>query len=661
MASWIGWKTATNPLYEELVGEWSRVPLCRKEMTMMLTMGFTEKATSPLNLAETEDIALNLEICDLIRSKQVQPKPAMQSLKTRIGSKNGRVQMSSMSLTDTCIKNGGDHFLQEIASKEFVDEMVGVIKAQATQPPVREMALRLFQQWALAFESKRELSYLPEMYRELKNSGIAFPPPPAAIPSHLLTTATPPTWVDSDSCMRCRTAFSFTNRKHHCRNCGCVFDQACSSKTMPLPALGIKDPVRVCEGCYAKRAPPAPPVPNKRTPRSAQDMDADLQRAIALSLAESQPGGSSYVPSQPGRKLEGTDEDDDEQLRLAIEASLREMSNVRPTAPGEPEAEPELRPLPTYDLTPREMETMLAFTQTIDHAVGFGDQDLRRFPHAHALHDQARMLTGKLQRNVDEKATKHQMLSEMHDRLMQTVQRYNGVLSEQDAYQQQQREARSRQTQSWGYPQAMPPGAYGAPPQPQQQYGWAPQAGPSTYQHLPPQNYYAPPPAHPQEPYHAQSSPYPQAPAASSPYARPETSSAYASAPSAPPRSSSMYGVSPAPSEPPALPRSNSMNQGATREHIYGSTAASGLPVSPVGARASLPPMSASPERRQGVPAPEQHYPALPTQALPNQQYPSAPSQATSFPAFPDAPAHQLPEQQMKPQEQPKEALLIEL
>lgn len=41
---------------------------------------------------------------------------------------------------DTCIKNGGDHFLAEIASKEFVDEMAGMIRS-----PVSRLLIKLIQ------------------------------------------------------------------------------------------------------------------------------------------------------------------------------------------------------------------------------------------------------------------------------------------------------------------------------------------------------------------------------------------------------------------------------------------------------------------------------------------------------------------------------------
>ncbi|CEH12469.1 ubiquitin binding protein [Ceraceosorus bombacis] len=374
-----------------------------------------DKATSELLPAGQEDISLNLEICDQVRAKQVQPKHAMQVIKRRLGHKNPNVAMLALGLTDVCIKNGGDHFLTEVASREFMDNLVSILRDPAgVNVDLKSKSLGLIQNWSQIAEARpasasSSMGYITQTYRSLQEAGFEFPPrdPAAVVSAALVETMTAPEWIDGDVCMRCRTAFTTFNRKHHCRNCGNVFDAQCSGHTMALPWFGVGQDVRVCDGCYAKRAPPkksaisstssgstslarsrsdaAQITPSGRggagshhrsatlgsksgQPRSAgsgqrrQREEDDLALAIRLSLESSGSSASGatssgYVPSSPptsratrqpdGRMLEGTDADDDPDLAAAIAASLRDFAPPAPSAPTD------FSPADAGSLTPR--------------------------------------------------------------------------------------------------------------------------------------------------------------------------------------------------------------------------------------------------------------------------------------------------------------------
>ncbi|KAH7884105.1 hypothetical protein F5I97DRAFT_1898369 [Phlebopus sp. FC_14] len=450
-----------------------------------------DKATSELIPSGTEDVALNLEICDQIRSKSAPAKDAMRALKRRLNHKNPNVQLLALGLTDVCVKNGGDHFLNEVASREFIDNLVSILKVPGLNHAVKSDILKYIQNWSLAFEGKPSLSYVGQVYKTLKSEGYDFPPKDLALANTaMVDTSTAPEWIDSDVCLRCRTPFTFTNRKHHCRNCGQVFDQQCSSKTMPLPHFGITQAVRVCDGCHSKLSRKAERsdkghrhAASMYSPRhsSARDLaDAELQRAIQLSLEEvgargqKRPGyvpyqPSSWQPSEPpivdrtthpntSKSVPGpVEEEDDPDLRAAIEASLREANMPKPSAPLHlPPVEdassysysnavrsqsypPTVTPtpvasvpkLPNYDLEPLESDAILTFSQTVDQVYSQGGRDISRYPAVNELFDKANGLRPKLAMNLDDTGRKEQLLSEMHDKLSQAVKLYDKLLTDQ--------------------------------------------------------------------------------------------------------------------------------------------------------------------------------------------------------------------------------------
>jgi growth factor-regulated tyrosine kinase substrate len=358
-----------------------------------------------------------------------------------------------------------------------MDNLVSLLKAYggaAVNEEVRNKILDLIQAWATAAEGRSELGYIGETYRSLKTDGFHFPPKTNVASSMLDSTAVrfqnplsslfvlikrpfqPPEWTDSDVCMRCRTAFSFTNRKHHCRNCGNVFDQQCSSKVLPLPHLGILQAVRVDDGCYAKltdKSSRGGSFAGDRSsyasrhrslssmqPRNARvddGFDEDLKKALAMSLEEvNGHSGAGYVSQaniQPSAKYTApvasgranvpsskSAEEEDEDLKAAIAASLADMEEQKKKHAATIKEQSEnpvskyssgtvTVPKNEFELTPVEAENINLFSTLVDRLQTQPPGTILREPQIQELYDSIGALRPKLARTYGETMSKHGM------------------------------------------------------------------------------------------------------------------------------------------------------------------------------------------------------------------------------------------------------------
>ncbi|KAF9194999.1 Vacuolar protein-sorting-associated protein 27 [Haplosporangium sp. Z 767] len=483
-----------------------------------------DRATSENLPVGSEDLALNLEICDQIRSKQVSPKDAAKALKRRIGHKNPNVQLLALGLTDVCVKNGGHHFLVEIAAREFIDNLTSILKAPAgCNYEVKNRILGLIQTWGILFRGKHGLGYVCDTYMILQHEGFQFPPKDNVGAAHVESEA-PPDWTDSDVCTRCRNAFTLTNRKHHCRACGSTFCGQCSSKTMPLPNMGVTQDVRVCDGCWmkkrlgpksvvaleshglgggmeivpsvgksvstasssgAKSSTTAPSSSTNQASKStAESEDADLLKAIELSLKEAnnQPGYSAPKRSntEPVKKAPiPTEEEEDADLLAAIEASLRETNIHSTSTSSVPRSSQRQSSYSSYtytkkpitaavspnELTETEKSNIEMFSVLVDR-IHMMQGDVVGNREVQALYEQISKLQMKVALSLEEAARKQQEFVGFNEKIDQAVRIYDHLLQERlnSTYQ------RRMNSNNYGHPGMVPPGSqgpYNAPTTPQ--------------------------------------------------------------------------------------------------------------------------------------------------------------------------------------------------
>ncbi|KAF7732153.1 hypothetical protein EC973_006408 [Apophysomyces ossiformis] len=113
------------------------------------------------------DLALNLEICEMINKKQGNtPREAATTLVRLVNSKNLNQAMMALTLLDNCVKNCGYPFHLQIATKEFLNELV---RKFPERPAEWKVAL------ADMSRHKDDLVHIKDMYRLLRFKGYRFP------------------------------------------------------------------------------------------------------------------------------------------------------------------------------------------------------------------------------------------------------------------------------------------------------------------------------------------------------------------------------------------------------------------------------------------------------------------------------------------------------
>jgi len=109
-------------------------------------------------------------------------------------------------------------------------------------------------------------------------------------------------WVpdsEAGTCMHCKKVqFTLVNRRHHCRKCGVVCCNACSSKRFLLPAQSSK-PLRVCMTCYDEL--------------SSQSVDHSFNKVVSSESVEGWVSVDPEEDARTGQDSSGEEDSDDEE------------------------------------------------------------------------------------------------------------------------------------------------------------------------------------------------------------------------------------------------------------------------------------------------------------------------------------------------------------
>lgn len=255
-----------------------------------------------------------IECVDLIRGGEAPVKAAVSAIRKRYHNDNPHVAHHALLVLEACMKNCGAKFHAEVATKDFMEDLKN-LSLDGTPDKVKNKILELLQCWAIAFKDKPEYKIVVDTHNLMKLAGFEFPKVAEADAMFIAESA--PEWADGEECFRCRTGFGILTRKHHCRACGQIFCDKCSSKQSYLPQYGIEKPVRVCDGCYEKS-----PSGKSKSSGITESPSSFLSGNLPPTKSEkSLPVDAKKTAEQRARELKQAEEDE---INLALAISQSE-------------------------------------------------------------------------------------------------------------------------------------------------------------------------------------------------------------------------------------------------------------------------------------------------------------------------------------------------
>ncbi|EEB07803.1 adaptin [Schizosaccharomyces japonicus yFS275] len=141
---------------------------------------YIRDATEPF--AFEPNLALNLEIADLINQKKGNlPRVAAFAIVRKINDRNPTVAYLAVNLLDICVKNCGYAFHLQIATKDFLNELVRRFPEHPRMGinKIQQLILRLIEEWRLTIckdsRYKDDFGFIRDMHILLGYNGYKFP------------------------------------------------------------------------------------------------------------------------------------------------------------------------------------------------------------------------------------------------------------------------------------------------------------------------------------------------------------------------------------------------------------------------------------------------------------------------------------------------------